>query len=128
VIDGRTRDGRRFDPLTGSEPVFEVHPAGSPRHNLIWGYFHIRIAEERFQTYWNGVRDFVMNHHKITGRDQDELTSFEAYYVTQAFAPPGQKPPPAERRKLFSSSYVPQEGSSPPPARPKGKPAKPRAQ
>lgn len=128
VIDGRTRDGRRFDPLTGSEPVFEVHPAGSPRHNLIWGYFHIRIAEDRFQTYWNGVRDFVMNHHKITGRDQDELTSFEAYYVTQAFAPPGQKQPAAERRKLFSSSYVPQEGSPPPPARPRSKPAKPRAQ
>lgn len=128
VIDGRTRDGRHFDPLTGSEPVFEVHPAGSPRDNLIWGYFHIRIAEERFQTYWNGVRDFVMNHHKITGHDQDELASFDAYYVTQAFAAPGQKQPPAERRKLFSNSYVPQEGSSPAPIHPKSKTAKPRAQ
>jgi hypothetical protein len=128
VIDGRTRDGRSFDPLTGAEPVFEVHPAGSPRHNLLWGYFHIRIAEERFQTYWNGVRDFVMSHHKLTGRDQDELVSFDAYYVTQAFAPPGEKQPPAERRKLFSSSYVPQEGTSPPPTHPKSKTTKPRAQ
>jgi hypothetical protein len=107
VIDGRTKNGRSLDPLTGQAPVFEVHPAGTPRMNLIWGYFHIRIAEDRFRNYWGGVRDFVMNHHKLTGRPQDELASFDAYYVTQEFVPPGVKSPPPEKRKLFSSSNVP---------------------
>jgi hypothetical protein len=132
VIDGKTKDGRRLDPLTGREPVFEVKPSNSPRQNLIWGYFHTRIAEERFRAYWNGVRDFVMRHHKITGRDQDELTSFDAYYVSETFPRPGEKKGPPERRKLFSSSFVPGDGpatTSGPPFPPgRGKPVKPRAQ
>jgi hypothetical protein len=129
VIDGRTKDGRRFDPLTGREPVFEVHPAGSPRTNLIWGYFHTRIAEDRFRAYWNGVRDFVMNHHKLTDRPEDELLSFDAYYVSETFPAPGAKRLPPERRKLFSNSFVPSEaptGSAV--VRPRSKPAKGRAQ
>ena len=128
VIDGRTKDGRKLDPLTGAEPVFELHPAGTPRQNLSWGYFHIRIAEDRFRAYWNGVRDFVMTHHRLTERPEDELVSFEAYYVTQAFVPPGQKQPPPERRELFSNSYVPSEVTPPARPHPKGKPGKPRAQ
>jgi hypothetical protein len=128
VIDGITKDGRHFDPLTGSEPVFEVHPAGTPRTNLIWGYFHTRIAEDRFRAYWNGVRDFVMSHHKLTGVAKDELTSFDAYYVTETFPAPGATKAPPERRKLFSSSFVPSEGPVLPPAHPKSKPGKPRAQ
>jgi hypothetical protein len=129
VIDGRTKDGRRFDPLTGSEPVFEVHPAGTPRTNLVWGYFHIRIVEDRFRAYWNGVRDFVMNHHKLTGHAEDELASFEAYYVSETFPAPGQAKAPPERRKLFSNSFVPTDEPGPPtPTHPKGKPTKARAQ
>lgn len=129
VIDGRTKDGRRFDPLTGREPVFEVQPPAAPRTNLIWGYFHIRIAEDRFRAYWNGVRDFVLNHHKLTERPADELASFEAYYVTQTFPAPGAKRPPAERRLLFSNSFMPGEEPTPAPAaRPKSKPSKPRAE
>ena len=129
VIDGRTKDGRRFDPLTGREPVFEVQPPGAPRTNLIWGYFHIRIGEDRFRAYWNGVREFVLNHHKLTDRPADELASFEAYYVTQAFPAPGAKKPPAERRLLFSNSFMPGDEPTPAPAaHPKSKPVKPRAQ
>ena len=129
VIDGRTRDGRHFDPLTGSTPAFDVHPAGTPRTNLIWGYFHIRIAEDRFRAYWNGVRDFVMSHHKLTGRPEDELVSFDAYYVSETFPAPGAKKAPSNKRLLFSNSFMPAEQPSPEPApRHKGKPTKARAQ
>lgn len=129
VIDGRTKDGRSLDPLTGQAPVFEVHPAGTPRHNLIWGYFHIRIAEDRFRAYWGGVRDFLMNHHKISGNAQDELASFEAYYVTQAFAAPGAKAPAPEKSRLFTSTSIPSAENKPAPAAlPRSKPPAPRAQ
>jgi hypothetical protein len=129
VIDGRTKDGRHFDPLTGSAPAFEVHPPGTPRSNLIWGYFHLRIAEDRFRAYWNGVRDFVMSHHKLTERPDDELVSFDAYYVSETFAAPGQKKAAPEKRKLFSNGFVPSDEPAPGPStRPKSKPAKPRAQ
>jgi hypothetical protein len=113
VIDGKTKDGRALDPLTGSAPVFEVHAAGMPRQNLIWGYFHTRIAEERFRAYWGGVREMLMKHHQLTGNDRDELASFDAYYVTQSFSAPGQPRAKAERRKLFSSGFVPGEADAP---------------
>jgi hypothetical protein len=128
VIDGKTKDGRALDPLTGSAPVFEVHPAGARRMNLLWGYFHVRIAEPRFQNYWSGVRDFLMNHHKLSDRPEDELKSFDAYYVTQAFAAPGQKRPAPERRKLFSNTFVPQADSPSASAPPSPKGVVPRAQ
>ncbi len=124
VIDGRTKDGRKLDPLTGEAPVLELHPAGTPRSNLIWGYVHTRIVEDRFRAYWNGVRDFVMHHHKLTGRPEDEIVSFDAVYVTQRFAPPGAKHPAPEVRKLFSSSYVPSDA---PPAAPAA-PSRPASQ
>jgi hypothetical protein len=129
VIDGKTKDGRAFDPLTGAAPVFEVHPPGTPRHNLTWGYFHIRIAEDRFRAYWGGVREFVMRHHKITGHDQDELASFDAYYVSETFPPPGQAKAKPERRKLFSNAFMPGDAPAPLPAiSPKSKLPRPRAQ
>jgi len=128
VIDGRTKDGRHLDPLTGSEPRFEVHPAGTPRTNLIWGYFHTRIAEDRFRVYWSGVRDFVMGHHKLTGRPQDELASFDAYYVSETFPAPGQARMSPERRMLFSNISLPGEAAPQPGAHPRSKPARPRAQ
>lgn len=126
VIDGRTKDGRHLDPLTGRAPVFEVQPAGAPRANLIWSSFHQRIVEDRYRTYWGGVRDFVMNHHKLTGRSNDALASFDAYYVSETFAPPGARKPAPEKRKLFSSTWIP---SAPAPAvRPQGKPVEAGAQ
>jgi hypothetical protein len=65
----------------------------------------------------------------LTDRPADELASFEAYYVTQEFPAPGAKKAPAERRLLFSSSYMPGDEPTPTPAaRPKSKPPKPRAQ
>lgn len=129
VIDGKTKDDRAFDPLTGAAPVFEVHPPGTPRQNLIWGYFHIRIAEDRFRPYWGGVREFVMRHHKITGQDKDELASFDAYYVSETFPAPGQAKAKPERRKLFSNSFMPGDATAPPPSvSPKGKLPRPRAQ
>jgi uncharacterized membrane protein YphA (DoxX/SURF4 family) len=107
VIDGTTIDGRPLDPLTGKGPAFELHPHGEPRHNVLWGTFHARIAEERFHPYWGGLRGFIERHHELSGRPADELARFDAYYLTQAFAAPGEKKKPPERRLLFSSAEAP---------------------
>lgn len=126
VIDGRTRDGRHFDPLTGAAPAFEVHPAGMPRTSRGWDHFHARVAQDRFRPYWAGVGEFLMNHHRLTERPQDALASFDAYYVSETFSPPGEKRVSAERRLLFSNQSV---SASPDPAavvRPKAKSRRPR--
>jgi hypothetical protein len=106
VVDGRTADGRHLDPLTGQLPTFEVQPKGGFRMNQIWGDFHRRIGEPRFSEYHDGVRDFLVNHHEITGRPQDRLVAFDVWYVSEQIPPPGQPKPPPTRRRLFSHGMV----------------------
>jgi hypothetical protein len=106
VVDGVTKDGRRFDPLTGQAPDFDIQPKGGFRMNQIWGDFSRRFFEDRFKTYWNGFRDFLRNHHQITGRPEDELEAFDVYWVSEWIPLPGQPAKPAERKKLFSYGDV----------------------
>jgi hypothetical protein len=106
VVDGRTADGRHLDPLTGQTPTFEVQPKGGFRMNQIWGDFHRRIGEPRFSEYYDGVRDFLVNHHEISGRPQDRLVAFDVWYVSEIIPPPGQPKPPPTRRRLFSHGVV----------------------
>ncbi len=106
VVDGVTKDGRRFDPLTGQSPDFDIDPKGGFRMNQIWGDFSRRFFEDRFKTYWNGFRDFLRNHHQITGRPEDELEAFDVYWVSEWIPLPGQPRKAPERKKLFSYGDV----------------------
>lgn len=102
VIDGLTVDGRHFDPLTGKAPNFDVRPKNGFRMDQLWAEFHHRIAQPRYSVYWNGLRDFLLNHQKLTGRPQDRLVAFKVWFVTQHIPPPGRPWPAPTRRLLFS--------------------------
>jgi hypothetical protein len=102
VVDGVTKDGRKLDPLTGQPPTFEVQPKGGFRMNQIWGDWHRRIGEQRFEGYLDGVRDMIKNYHVITGEKQNELRSYEVWFVNERIPPPGHKRAEPERRRLFS--------------------------
>jgi hypothetical protein len=113
VVDGITKDGRHFDPLTQEAPSFEVQPKQGFRMNQIWGDFHRRIGESRFEAYLDGVREMLKNYHQITGKPQDELVSFEMWFVNERIPPPGQPREPPERRHIMSWSADPGSRSSP---------------
>jgi hypothetical protein len=102
VVDGITRDGRHFDPLTQKEPSFDVQPKDGFGMNQIWGDFHRRIGEPRFEMYLDGVREMLKNYHRITGKKADELVSFEMWFVSERIPPPGQPHAAPERRHLLS--------------------------
>lgn len=102
VVEGRTKDGRRFDPLSQSVPNYELNPPEGFKMNQLWGDFHRRIWQQRFRSYWNGVRDYLRNHHKITNKPEDELVAFEVYYVSEVVPPPGQPRPAPRKERLFS--------------------------
>jgi len=102
VVDGVTKDGRKLDPLTGQAPSFEVQPKEGFRMNQIWGDFHRRIGEQRFEGYLEGVREMLKNYHLITGRKEDELRSFDVWFVAEHIPLPWQPRKAADRRKVLS--------------------------
>jgi hypothetical protein len=113
VVDGITKDGRHFDPLTQKAPSFDVQPKDGFRMNQIWGDFHRRIGEQRFEGYLDGVREMLKNYHLITGKKEDELVSFEMWFVSEHIPPPGQPREPPERRHLMSWSAEPSAPKAP---------------
>jgi hypothetical protein len=107
VVDGVTVGGRRIDPLTGEAPLFEVAPPSARGMNQLWGDFHRRIGERRYEPYWEGLKDYIRRRHDVVARPDERLTAFEAWYVTEAIPAPGAKKKPAERRLLFSEGAMP---------------------
>jgi hypothetical protein len=124
VVEGVTKDGRRFDPLTQSEPSYDIDPRQGFRMNQIWGDFHRRVWQRRFSVYRNGVRDYLKRHHEITGKPENELVSFEVFYISQVVPPPGQ--PRGEPAKEKIISYNGQSSRTHHPGRSnRSRPAKP---
>lgn len=106
VVEGRTKDGRRFDPLSQGTPDYELNPAEGFRMNQLWGDFHRRIWQARFRAYWNGFRDYLRNHHEITGRPEDELVAFEVYYVSEMVPRPGAPRSAPRKERLFTFGSI----------------------
>lgn len=102
VVEGRTKDGRRFDPLSQGVPDYELNPREGFAMNQLWGDFHRRIWQQRFRAYWNGFRDYLRNHHDLTGHPENELAAFEVYYVSESVPLPGEPRPAPKKDYLFS--------------------------
>jgi len=75
-----------------------------PRHfnACEWYYFAHHLADDAFRIYVPGVRDFLRNHHELTGRPNDALVAFDVWVVTRPIALPGAAPAPAQRQKIVS--------------------------
>jgi hypothetical protein len=106
VVDGRTVNGEKLDPLTGKEPDFSVHAREGFQLNQIWGDFQNRINEPRFSVYWDGFREFLLRHHELTHRPEERLVAFDVWWVAKIIPPPGLPEGPPERRKLFGHGFV----------------------
>jgi len=102
VVEGRTKDGRHFDPLSQGVPNYDLNPVDGFEMNQLWGDFHRRIWQQRFRAYWNGFREYLKNHHELTGRPEDELAAFEVYYISEMVPPPGVARLPPKKDLLFS--------------------------
>jgi len=106
IVDGRTQDGRKLDPLTGHEPSFDVPRSPDVWNDGDWAAFHTRIAEPRFSAHYPALRDLLLRYHEKSGRPQDRLVSFEVWYGTQAIPAPGAPAPPPRFRKLLGYGRV----------------------
>jgi hypothetical protein len=113
VVDGRTVDGRKLDPLTGKAPNFSMDLPYGPDFTAQWEAFNMRIQEKRFSLYYPGFEDYLKNHHLLTHRPQDRLVAFDVWYINRFINPPGGGFSETHYRKLFGFGVVPDSGVQP---------------
>lgn len=114
VVDARTVDGRRIDPLnyaaTGwtGEP-WEASP-GRLGQDQFWCDYVARIERNRHMHHI--LEAWIRRHHVRTGRPEDRIVAFDVYWLEHATPPPGQGPGPGPltRRKFLSWKESPEPG------------------
>ncbi len=107
VVDARTKDGRSIDPLTGQLPDFEPYAPHGWGHDQFWCDFHLKMFFSGYQAYRNNFREYLKRYHRRTGRPEDELKSFDVWWVHDKSPPPGEsRGTPLPPIKLLSFGKV----------------------
>lgn len=113
VVEARTVDGRRIDPLNYAATGWKGEPweasPGRLGQDQFWCDYIARI--ERNSHMHHILENWIRQHHRRTGREEDRIVAFDAYWVEHATPPPGSGGGlgPVTRRKFLSWS----DGSHP---------------
>ena len=114
VVDGRTKDGRKLDPFTGKEPDFDPFPARGWMHQQFWCDYNNRIRFEWHVPNRQHLKDYLKNSHKYRGKPEDELVSFDIWWVNGKPPKPGEAAgEPGIPQKLASVGVVTDSGARP---------------
>jgi hypothetical protein len=116
VVDGRTADGRRLDPLTGREPDFDLAGAEGLGLGQVVQDYENRIRLDRHAVYRRGLTEYLRAFHRRTGRPEDELVAFDVYWAYDQLPPPDRDRPSGNARVALLAWRKP--GYRPPPGRP----------
>lgn len=114
VIDGRTKDGRKLDPFTGTTPDFDPYTRVGWGHEQFWCDYNNRLRFEWHQPNRQHFKDYLRHWHEYAGRPEDELVAFDVWWVHDKSPPPGQeKGEPQIPQKLVSHGVVTDSGARP---------------
>ncbi|HEY3500016.1 MAG TPA: DCC1-like thiol-disulfide oxidoreductase family protein [Polyangiaceae bacterium] len=114
VVDGRTKDGRKLDPFTGKEPDFDPFPTHGWGHQQFWCDYNNRIRFEWHVPNRQHLKDYLRNIHKYDRKPEDELASFDVWWVHGKPPKPGQAAgEPGIPQKLVSFGVVSDSGARP---------------
>lgn len=91
VVDGRTRDGRKLDPLTGREPDFDPFTREGWGLDQLWCDYENRIRLPHLAHHRQHLRSYLLKLHDYRDSPEDELTAFEVWWVGDKSPPPGQE-------------------------------------
>lgn len=103
VVDAVTADGRHVDPYNQIAGRYPTHatteiPARLDNDSFFFNYSS-RIPFT--QTYWGALQEWILAHHRRTGRAEDRIVSFEVWVVEDDSPPPGQTQPRNVRSRVF---------------------------
>jgi predicted DCC family thiol-disulfide oxidoreductase YuxK len=114
VVDGRTADGRKWDPFTRDEPVFDPESPRGWGHDQLWCDYSNHIRWQHNQPRRQFLRHYLINQHRFSRRPQDELVAFDVWWIHDRSPKPGQKKGvPLTPEKLVSYGVVHDSGATP---------------
>jgi predicted DCC family thiol-disulfide oxidoreductase YuxK len=114
VVDGRTEDGRKIDPLTGAEPDFDPETAVGWGQSQLWCDYHLKMFFARYAANRQHLKDYLENWHQRTGHPQDRLLAFDVWWVSDKSPPPGKKHGTPQKPVLLASfGKVTDSGATP---------------
>lgn len=90
VVDGRTVDGRKLDPFTGETPEFDPESPRGWGHDQLWCDYSNHIRWSHNQSRRQFLRAYLINWHQYARRPQDQLTSFDVWWIQDKSPKPGQ--------------------------------------
>lgn len=89
TVDAVTIDGRHVDPFTGVEPDMNLSDArGMAAGQIVQDYAN-RIRLDQNRPFRKGLTEWISRHHVRTGRQQDEIVAFNAYWLRDQNPEPG---------------------------------------
>jgi predicted DCC family thiol-disulfide oxidoreductase YuxK len=114
VVDGRTRDGRKVDPLTGAEPDFDPETPSGWGHSQLWCDYHLKMYFARYAANRQHLKDYLQNWDRRTGRPQDRLVAFDVWWVSDKSPGPGEAHGRPQKPVLLTSfGKVADSGATP---------------
>lgn len=114
VVDGRTIDGRKLDPFTGGEPIFDPESPLGWGHDQLWCDYSNHIRWQHNQGRRQFLRNYLINQHLYSRRPQDQLTSFDVWWIRDKSPRPGhERGVPLPPEKLISHGVVRDSGAKP---------------
>ncbi|MCA9632374.1 MAG: DUF393 domain-containing protein [Myxococcales bacterium] len=107
VVDARTVDGRKIDPLTGKEPEFDPDTPTGWGHNQFWCDYENKIRFSGNAHHRKNFEDYLMKYPERTGNPKDRLVAFDVWWIEDKSPPPGQQHgTPLPPKKLLSHGVV----------------------
>ena len=89
AIDARTVTGLRIDPLRNAPPDLDLTDSRGEGLGQIPQDYGNRIRLDRNQFYRDGLAEWLRNRHLRTGNPEDEIVSFDVYWVRDKCPKPG---------------------------------------
>jgi hypothetical protein len=103
TVDATTVDGRHVDPLNEAASSHQPRPGLGipPRLGQDGPFSAFMLRLPSHGDYFGALTDWILRYPKRTGRDADEIVSFEVYYVEDDSPPPGEREPHNTRTTLI---------------------------
>jgi hypothetical protein len=114
VVDGRTADGRRFDPFSNGVPSFDPEAPEGWGHSQFWCDYHNRIRFGDNAHHRQYLRAYLLHQHELSGHPENRLVAFDVWWVQDRSPEPGKshgEPLPPE--KLLSYGNLTDSGAAP---------------